>query len=487
MKKFTATLIALLGVLAAVVTFRTVTFKSRQIPPSPMQSFNLDQKAIVQRLSEAIQYPTISLDPPTDSGVQEFRRFHTFLARSFPRVHRQLTKEIVNDYSLLYIWKGRSPSLAPILLMGHMDVVPIDPGSEKDWTHPPFAGNIADGYLWGRGALDAKVNVIGILEAVEQLLSQGFQPRRSIYLAFGHDEEIGGHQGAAKIAALLSERDVQLEFVLDEGSAITDGIIPGVAAPVAMIGIGEKGYLSLNLTVSSPGGHSSLPPAESAIGILSRAIDKIERTPFPGRINDAVKEFFNFVGPELSWEKKVLLANLWVTEPWLTRKLAKSPLTDSMIRTTQATTIFHAGDKENVLPAQAQAVINFRLISGDTIKAVTARIHQVIGDARVKITPLANPMEPSPISSSDADSFKLVHRTVSQVAPQTIVAPFLVIAATDARHYATLTKHIYRFVPITLGREDAKRFHGVDERISTDDYERCVRFYAQLIRNADQK
>ncbi len=199
---------------------------------------------------------------------------------------------------------------------------------------------------------------------------------------------------------------------LDEGSAITDGIIPGVAAPVAMIGIGEKGYLTLKLTVSSPGGHSSLPPSESAIGILSRAIDKVERTRFPGRINDAVKEFFNFVGPELSWDKKILLANLWLTEPWLKRELAKSPLTDSMIRTTQATTIFHAGDKENVLPAQAQAVINFRLISGDTIEAVTARIRQVIGDARVKITPLPNPMDPSPISSIDADSFKLVHRTI---------------------------------------------------------------------------
>lgn len=487
MKKLASTLIALLGVIAAVVIFRTATFKSRQIPPTPAQSITLDQKAIVGRLSEAIQFPTISFESPTESGVPEFQRFHTFLARSFPRVHRELTKEIVNDYSLLYVWKGKSPGLAPILLMGHIDVVPIDPGSEKDWTHPPFAGNIASGYIWGRGAMDAKVNVIGILEAVEHLLSLGFQPQRTIYLAFGHDEEIGGQQGSAKIAALLSERDVQLAFVLDEGSAITDGIIPGVAAPVAMIGIGEKGYLSLKLTVSSSGGHSSLPPAESAIGILSRAIDKIERTPFPGRINNAVQEFFNFVGPELSWEKKVLLANLWLTEAWLKRELAKSPLTDSMIRTTQATTLFHAGDKENVLPVQAQAVINFRLISGDTIEAVTARIHQVIGDARVKITPLPNPMEPSPISSSAADSFKLVHRTISQIAPRTIVAPFLVIAATDARHYAKLTKHIYRFVPITLGREDAKRFHGVNERISTHDYERCVRFYAQLIRNVDQK
>jgi carboxypeptidase PM20D1 len=484
MKKLASTLIVLLGVLAAVVAFHTASFKSRQIPPPPAQSIELDQQAILGRLSEAIQYPTISSESPAESGGQEFQRFHRFLARSFPRVHRQLTREIVNDFSLLYTWKGTDPGLAPILLMAHMDVVPIDQDSDRLWTHPPFAGSIAGGYIWGRGTMDNKASVLGKLEAVEKLLAEGFQPQRTIFLAFGHDEEIGGEQGAAKIAALLNERNVHVEFILDEGGAITDGIIPGVTAPVAMIGIGEKGYLSLRLTVSSPGGHSSLPPSESAIGILSRAVSKIENTPFPRRINNAVKEFFNFVGPELSWEKKVVLANLWLTEPWLRRELAKSPLTDSMIRTTQATTLFHAGDKENVLPARAQAVINFRLISGDTVEAVIARVHQVIRDSRVTITPLPNSIEPSPISSSDADGFKLMQRTIRQVAPQVIVAPFLVIASTDTRHYAKLSKQIYRFVPIALRPEDAQRYHGVDERISIEDYERCIRFYAQLIRNS---
>jgi carboxypeptidase PM20D1 len=484
MKKLASTLIVLVGALAAVVSFRTASFESRQIPPQPAQSIELDQPAILGRLSEAIQYPTISSESPAESGGQQFQRFHRFLARSFPRVHRQLTREIVNDFSLLFTWKGTDPGLAPILLMAHMDVVPIDQDSERLWTHPPFAGSIAGGYIWGRGTMDNKASVLGKLEAVEKLLADGFQPQRTVFLAFGHDEEIGGEQGAAKIAALLNERNVHIEFILDEGGAITDGIIPGVTAPVAMIGIGEKGYLSLRLTVSSPGGHSSLPPSESAIGILSRAVSKIENTPFPRRINSAVKEFFNFVGPELSWEKKVVLANLWLTEPWLRRELAKSPLTDSMIRTTQATTLFHAGDKENVLPARAQAVINFRLISGDTVEAVIARVHQVIRDPRVTITPLPNPIEPSPISSSDADGFKLLQRTIRQVAPQVIVAPFLVIASTDTRHYAKLSKHIYRFVPIALRPEDAQRYHGVDERISIEDYERCIRFYAQLIRNS---
>jgi carboxypeptidase PM20D1 len=484
MKKLFLALFILVALLGTILIVRAATFTSRQIQPAPAADFKLNRQAALQRLAEAIQLPTVSLQSPSHAGAQEFLRFHALLAKSFPGVHRQLIRETVNEYSLLYTWKGQDAGLKPVLLMGHMDVVPVDPGSEKDWTYPPFSGNIAGGYIWGRGSIDDKVNVISVLEAVEHLLAQGFQPQRNIYLAFGHDEETGGQQGAAKIAALLSERGVELEFVLDEGSAIIDGIIPGVAAPVAMIGIGEKGYLTLKLTVSSSGGHSSLPPSESAIGILSRAIDKVERTRFPRRINDAVKEFFKYVGPELPWDKKILLANLWLTEPWLERELAKSPLTDSMIRTTKATTIFHAGDKENVLPARAQAVINFRLISGDTSKAVIARVRQVIDDGRVEITPLPDHTEPSPISSVDADSFKILHRTVSQVAPRAIVAPFLTIAATDARHYAELTKNIYRFVPIAFRPEDTQRIHGVDERISIEDYERCVRFYVQLIRNS---
>jgi len=484
MKPLATSLSALLGVLIALLFIRTITFRSRQLHAPPVETLRFDQNTALERLSEAIQLKTVSFESATESNTAPFQKLHAFLTKSFPLIHRQLTKEIVNNHSLLYTWEGKDNQLKPILLMAHLDVVPVVPGTENSWTHAPFSGKVAEGYVWGRGAIDNKASVLSILEAVEKLLADGFQPQRTVYLAFGHDEEIGGQQGAAKIAAVLSKREAQIEFILDEGSAIIDGVIPGVAAPISMIGIGEKGYLTLKLTVSTPGGHSSLPPNESAIGILSRAIDKIERSPFPRNINPAVKEFFNFVGPELSWEKKLVLANLWLTEPWLKRELAKSPLTDSMIRTTQATTIFHAGATENVLPTQAQAIINFRLISGDTIEAVIARVGKVIDDARVKIAALPFSIDPSPISSTDAVGFKLVRRTISQVAPHTIVAPFLTIAATDTRHYAKLTKQTYRFMPITIRSDDAKRIHGVDERISTEDYERCIRFYVQLIKNS---
>jgi carboxypeptidase PM20D1 len=475
--------IVVLGV-AAVVAVRTALFRSRQLaleagaPPPQLRA------GAVERFAATIGFKTISGrdgNPATDG---EFARLHDFLRVNFPRAHGALVREVIAKHSLLYTWPGRDASLKPVLLMGHMDVVPVEPGSEKQWRHPPFTGRVADGYIWGRGTMDDKITVVGLLEAIELLLSENFQPQRTIYLAFGHDEESDGQGGAARIAALLGERNVKLAFVLDEGSVITEGIIPGIDAAVAAVGIAEKGFLNLQLMVDSAGGHSSIPPASTAIGILSRAVDKIERAPFPARISGAVKEFFAFVGPEMSWPHRAVLANQWLFDPWLERELTQSPRTAAMVRTTQAATLFQAGIKENVLPAQARAVVNFRLLSGDTLDKVEARIRETIGDERVKIARIGAPMEASPISSSAGEHFRLIHRTIRQVAPNVIVAPFLAIATTDSRHYRKLTDDIFRFLPITVRPEDTERFHGIDERVSVRDYERCVGFYAQLIRNS---
>jgi carboxypeptidase PM20D1 len=227
---------------------------------SPAREIIFDAVAL-KRLSLAIQHKTISKQNLTAEGGAEFQRLHKFLSDSFPAIHTHLAREVIGGYSLIYTWKGTNESLKPLLLMGHIDVVPVDPESEKTWTHPPFSGEIAAGYIWGRGTMDDKVSVLAILEAVEHLLATGFQPQRTLYLAFGHDEKTGGASGAAKIASLLHSRQVELEYVLDEGGSITDGLVPGVAAPVALIGIAEKGYLSLELSVESAGGHSSTPPA----------------------------------------------------------------------------------------------------------------------------------------------------------------------------------------------------------------------------------
>jgi carboxypeptidase PM20D1 len=484
MKKLFLALVSVLAILAAIIIVRTATFSSRQMHVAPTPPMSLDQESVVKRLAEAIQIKTISFQTPTESSVEEFQRFHNFLTKSFPRVHAQLSRETVNEYSLLFTWKGKNEQLKPILLMAHMDVVPIDSASETSWTQAPFSGQIADGYVWGRGAMDDKASVLAILEAVENLLQEGFAPERSIYLAFGHDEEIGGNHGAAKIAELLNSRRVEFEFVLDEGMNILSGIIDGISSPVALIGIAEKGYLSLRLTVNSSSGHSSIPPADTAIGLLSSALQRLDAQPFPAQLRGPTRQMFEFLGAEMATNKKLALANLWLFEPLVKKQLTANPLTNSIVRTTLTPTIFNAGVQENVLPTQANAVINLRIMPGETTADAMEHVREVIGDPRVNLAALPIRMEPSAVSDVESASFKLIQRTIREVAPAAIAAPALLVGATDSRHYAALTKNIYRFLPITLKPEDAKRYHGIDERISIDDYQRCVRFYAQLIKNS---
>jgi carboxypeptidase PM20D1 len=485
MKKLLLVLLAAVGLLGAIMIVRAATFKSRQIHAAPAAPISLDREAIASRLAEAIRFKTVSYQTPGEFNAQEFQNFRAFLEVSFPLAHRHLGKETINEHSMLYTWQGKDDRLKPLLLLAHMDVVPVDPETEKSWTHAPFAGKIADGYVWGRGAMDDKASMIGILEAVEHLLKDGFAPQRTIYLAFGHDEEIGGTNGAAKIAELLRARKVEPEFVLDEGMNILSGIIKGVSAPVALIGIAEKGYLSLQLTVNSAGGHSSIPPADTAIGTLSRALQRLDSAPFLAKLRGPTRQMFEFLGAEMAWDKKLALANLWLFEPLVTKQLTASPLTNAILRTTLAPTIFNAGVKENVLPAQASAVVNLRVMPGETTADAMEHVRKVIDDPRVKLTALPIRMEPSSVSDVESPSFKLLQRTIHETAPTTIAAPALLVGATDSRHYAALTKNVFRFLPIMLKAEDTKRFHGIDERISIQDYERCVRFYAQLIRNSN--
>ena len=483
MRRFALISAAALFMLLAVLPPRTILFTSRQLKATPAPALAVNSAAAVQRLSRAIQYRTVFAQDAIPSAA-EFNRFNEFLIASFPKLHARLARESVGEHSLLYTWKGKNGALKPMLLMAHLDVVPVEPSTEASWHHPPFAGTVADGFIWGRGAMDDKAAVMSILEAVEFLLNNGYEPERTIYLAFGHDEEIGGERGAAMIAALLRSRGVALESVLDEGLNILAGVIDGVSSPVALIGIAEKGYLSLRLSVQTPGGHSSIPPPDNAIAIVSRALQKLTAAPFPAELRGATREMLEFLAPEMSWVKKLALANLWLFEPLIVRQLSASPLTNAAVRTTLAPTTFHSGVKDNVLPTRAEAVVNLRILPGETIAGTIERIRKTIDDTRIQIMPLPVQAEPSYVSDTTSDSFKQLQQTIAQIAPGVLVAPALMVAATDSRHYRALTSNIYRFLPITLGPDDAKRYHGIDERISLDDYERCIRFYAQLIRNS---
>lgn len=434
------------------------------------------------RLAQALRFATISHEDPALVDRAPFREMHRFLETSFPRVHRSLTREVVEEYSLLYTWQGRDASLPPVLFAGHIDVVPVESGTEIEWQYPPFDGCVEEGYIWGRGALDDKVAVLGLLEAAEALLAQGFQPQRTIYLAFGHDEEVGGTHGAKRIAALLQQLDVQLEFALDEGLAVTEGIIPKVKKPVAMVGIAEKGYLCLELSVEAGGGHSSMPPAETAIGILSAAIARLERHPMPPRRDSLAFEMLQRLAPEMTFPLRTLLGHPGLFGGLIQRQLAASPTMNAILRTTTAPTILQAGVKENVLPTRAKAILNFRLLPGDTVVGVSRHVQDAINDRRVQVRPTGKMhSEASPVASVDSAGFQRLVRAIRVAFAQAVVVPGLVLGATDCRHYAPLSQDAYRFTPIWVRPDDLSRVHGANERLSVENYAQVIGFYKELM------
>jgi carboxypeptidase PM20D1 len=488
MLKKTFGLIGLIAVvLLGVLIVRTLAFRSFQGGEEAGVSIALDEEAAAARLAGSLTYPTISFEDQTQIDSGAFRDLHDFLRDSYPLTHGELQPETVAELSLLYTWPGREPNLDPIVLMGHMDVVPVIPGTEDDWEHLPFGGVIADGYVWGRGAMDDKSSVLAILEAVEKLLGEEYQPARTVYLAFGHDEEVGGANGAKQIADLLEARGVNdYALVLDEGGAIVEGLIPGVPGRAAIFGIAEKGGVSLELLVEGEGGHSSMPPEHTNIGILSKAITRLEENQFPASVDGPAFAMFEYIGPEMSFGMRMLFANMWLFKPLVTRGLVANPQTAAMVRTTTAATIIAGGVKSNVLPIDARAVVNFRIIPGETVETVKERVREVIADDRVQIS--GSGRDPSPVSSTETEAFQVLTRTLRQLVPSDdlIVAPYLVMGGTDARYYAARSDKVYRFFPAMVGDGDLARVHGTGERLAVESFALGVRYFYQLIKNADE-
>lgn len=489
-KKILSGLTLLLLGLVVTAGVKTATTVSSQPPVVPAEVPGVDsaaELALAQRLGGALRIPTVSREgqPP---AAAELRALHAYLRSSFPALHAALKVETVGELSLLYTWPGKDPALPPYLLLAHQDVVPVEAASEARWTMPPFSGAIADGYIWGRGALDDKGSVLAILEGVERLVHAGFAPQRTIYLAFGHDEELSGLYGARAIAALLRERGVRLDFVLDEGMIIADGMVPGARRPVALVGLAEKGYLSLELTVHSRGGHSSLPPPHTAVGVLSRAVQRVEDHPFPTDLRPPASQLFSYVGPDLDGPLRYVFTNLWLLRPIILWQLGQKASSAAMIRTTTAATMFEGGPKDNVLPQRARAVINFRILPGDTIAKVLERVRRIVDDPEVEIRPITtSAAEPTTVSSESSRSFQTLARTIRSVFPQTLVGPTLMLGQSDSRYFIGVASSTYRFLPVTLQSEDLDRIHGTNERIGIKHYAESVRFYEQFIRNCDKE
>lgn len=470
--------------LVLVLAYNTWSRPSRQIEVAPAPAVAVNAEAVAVHLADALKCATVTGLPETAATDKEFARLREHLRVSFPRAHAALAPEIIGGRSLLYTWQGTDPSLQPIMILAHMDVVPIAPGSEGDWQHPPFAGVIADGFIWGRGAWDDKANLVASLEAVELLLAEGFRPKRTVYIASGADEELGGAQGAMRIAELLRERNVRLEYLLDEGLIITQGVFPKLDPPLALIGVAEKGYVSVTLRTDGTPGHASMPPAQTPIGIMSAALARLEERPLPASLAGTVREMMEVVGPEMHGIDRVALTNLWLFKPLLVARLQKQPSTNAMLRTTTAATMFHAGNKENVLPSEVTATVNFRLVPGDSIADVLEHVRATIADDRIKLATTPIRAEPSKVSRTDVPAYAALERSIRQVFPEAIVAPGLMIGATDARHFAEIADNVYRFSPMRATAEDLARFHGTNERIAVANFVEMIRFYRQLILNS---
>lgn len=433
-------------------------------------------------LAGAVRFRTVQTTGGTASDPAEFAGLRRFLEESYPRVHASLRRELIDGAALLYTWEPQRAEAPPALLLAHHDVVPVDPGTERTWSHPPFAGTIADGFVWGRGALDDKAALIAILDAVETLLEEGLAPRRSVLIASGPDEEVGGFGGACRVAERVRSMGIRPEYVLDEGLLVTDGILPGIRAPVALVGVAEKGNATVVLEARGAAGHASMPPRRTAAGRLARAIARIEQNPFPSALGGAARGMLRALAPAVAPPVRWLLSCPGPLEPLVRALLALAPETNALVRTTVATTVIAAGVKENVLPDTARATLDVRVIPGDGVDAVVRRLRDIVADDSVEVRLLPGAAEPSAISSTSSAAYVALERAVARAHPDALIAPSLVLAATDSRHFRGLAGDVYHFRPWRLTRGEIARIHGIDERIRVDDLGRGVEFFRDVLR-----
>lgn len=475
MKKLFIALLFIILLLIVIILLNTFTTKSKQLNATALPELKVSDSAVAH-LQQAIRIKTISQDSKITDTIA-FNSFHSFLKSSYPLLFANGSVEYINQYSLLFHIKGKETK-HPIILMGHQDVVPVEAASASQWIADPFGGEIKGDTIYGRGAVDDKGAVIAIMEAAEQLLREGYVPKTNIYLAFGHDEEASGQNGGKALAALLKQRNIQPAFVMDEGGEITDHEIPGMHDPVALVGIAEKGYVTLDLTVNIPGSHSSMPAKQTAIDVLAEAVAELKETPFQQTL-EFTSSFMDYTGPEMPFVNRMAFANRWLFSPMIKSIYSKKPGADAMTRTTTAPTIFNSGIKENVIPTVAMATINFRTLPSTTVDDVVKHVREVTNDERIKIIVRPNPNSVQAVADVNHSSFTHVQKTIRGWRKDVKVTPYLVLGATDGRFFTILTPQVYRFIPFN----DVKGFHGINERVGVNEFKKGIAFYYWLMKN----
>ncbi len=441
---------------------------------------SIDLISTVAKLKKAIICRTVSYSDYSKYDFDEFNKFNNMMRELFPAVHDNMDLEIVNGYSLLYKWKGSDKSLNPGLFMAHIDVIPIEEETENDWKYPPFSGEIADGFVWGRGTMDIKLQIITMMESCEKLISEGFIPNRTIYFAFGHDEEADGSNGARLIAEKLEKENIHLEFVNDEGGCINKGIFASVKKPIAFIGVAEKGFLNIKVDIYGRGGHTSTPPENSSLGLAAKAICRLEKKKMKLHFTKPAHKMIISLGRHMGFASRLIIANLWLFKHLFIKIFSTSGTTgEAMLRTTITPTMARGSMEPNILPQVSSFTVNCRILQGETMEDVIKHIEKACRGMEYRIKILRHE-EPSPLSPTDSEIFKKIAGTVRGYNEKTAIIPYFMVAGTDSVKYEKICRDIIKFSPYSIEMQDMKRIHGTNERISLENIDRCNKFYLTL-------
>lgn len=469
----------IIGSLLLVVITKTILNKP------VLENQNVSLTALptdaIKHMTEAIQIATETPNDAFEYDSAVFYSYRKLIEKNYPLVHQQLSRTVIDSFNYIYKWQGTDTTKLPMVLMAHYDVVPVEASAIKLWHAKPYGGEVKDNYIWGRGVLDDKSSMISLLEATEAQLKAGFTPSQTIYLCFGADEESNG-RGAAAMVKYFESKKQRFDMVVDEGGEISTEDNKNIRQPIASVGVGEKGYVTLVLSVQRAGGHSSIPEKSSSIGILSKALHTIEENQIPTRITPPIKAYLERISSyNTNFFEKMQLSNLWLFEKWVLHNMTQNRSSNALVRTTLVPTVVNSGVRDNVIPTFATAMVNSRILPGETPNSVKAYVEKIVNDTNVKISIYPNyETMPSTTTEINSAAFKRVESAIHAVVKDVLVAPMLMVGATDSRNYRTLSDGVINFTPLT----DAKGYHGIDERMLISDYEKCFNYYTFLIKGS---
>lgn len=471
--------IVIIAIILAILIFGIYIIKNmKKIPDMQQVKYTFKDPdetlsiRVTQNLSGAIKIPTTVHD-----GIENIKKFHDFLEKTYPNVHKNMDKEVINEGSLLYKLKGASSEKDAIILCGHLDVV----SASGEWKYPAFSGDVMEGRIWGRGTLDCKNVIIGIMEAMETLISKGHVFSRDVYIAFGHDEEIGGELGAKEIARILEERNVRAEVLLDEGGYITKQFMGQNYCTLASINVAEKGYLDIKLIADDAGGHSSTPPKHTGLGRIAEAICRVEASPMKPALTGVTEEYFTKIAPLMDSKYKLLIANKKIFKRSLLKYLSKNLKFKASTRTTFAATMAQGSLAPNILPIASSAVINVRILPGNTSESVIKHINDIVSPLGIK-TEILSVSEPQGIKDYRSRMFLYIEESIkNRFGESVVITPGLMLGATDSKYYENITENIFRFMPFVIKPSDSAKMHTINESIPIYAFAAGVEFYIEFI------